>query len=101
MLSAGILCLLKSTACGGYSGRVHRSRFLAFDVPFPSLCPTFSFEATGKWPGLLGRQALGCMIKVLTVASGGSVVNNESRLGEEIRQKKEKSLNYDPKGELL
>lgn len=48
-----------------------------------------------------GKAASGCVIKVLTVASGGSVVNNESRLGEEIRQRKEKRvLTVILKGEL-
>lgn len=50
--------------------------------------------------GLLGRQASGCIIKVLTVAWGergaGSVVNNESRLGEEMRQKEGKRVLTEP-----
>lgn len=46
--------------------------FMSFDVPFPSLCPKFSFEVTGPMtPWLLGRQASRCIIRMLTGASGG------------------------------
>lgn len=57
-------CLLKQQGVSSsgqpgldYSGHLHRYVFMPFDVPFPSLCPKFSFEVTGPPDPPAAREA--------------------------------------------
>lgn len=47
---------------------------------------------------LLGRWAFQCLIEMLTVVSGGCVVNNANRSGKKKynQRRKKKCLNYHP-----